>query len=284
MNTRATAQLVVAAMTWGIGYPCAARVLEVVSPERFAGLRFVVGGMLLLGIALVGARSRPGLAQLAREATLGVLAFGIYQLLWIEGLLRAGPGVAAILIATSPLFGIAIAWARGSAIRARAWAGVAASLLGVWLVVGRPGVGAGTLSAPGLVLCLAASAVWAVFVELQRRFSSDAPVRATAIGMLAGALVLLAIPGAGARGSIGAVHVVSFAFIAGVGAFAFVWWSRGVAAIGVARAMPFMYLIPVFAMLASAVWVGEPLTPARVVGAGFVLIGVWAGASARGAP
>jgi drug/metabolite transporter (DMT)-like permease len=281
--TRATAQLLLASMTWGIGYPCAVRVLEVVPPERFAGLRFVAGGMVLLGIVLVRRRSRPRGTQLAREAALGLLAFGLYQLLWIEGILRVGPGVASILISTSPLFGVAIAWTRGSPIRARAWAGLAAGLLGVWLVAGRPGMGAASTSTLGMLLCLGASAVWAVFVELQRRFSSDEPVRATAVGMLAGALLLLAIPASTVPGSIGAAHIASFAFIAGVGAFAFVWWSRGVTAIGVARAMPFMYLIPVFAMLASAVLIGEPLVPMRILGAAFVLIGVWGGVSARGA-
>ncbi len=305
----ATGLVLLAVGSWGLLYPAAATVLEVLPPRRFVGFRFLIGGLLLIGLFVIRRRLRPAAPQgvstsqlesethaapldqprrsaaacLAREAALGLLGYGVYQILWIEGLHKVGPSNASILISTSPLFGVVISRARGEQVRVAGWAGLLVGLLGVWLVAGRPGMtasGGSSASSLGTILSICAAATWAAFVELQRRFTSAEPLRATALGMLAGALVILALPEADPRRihvELEPLHVVCFSFAAIAGAAAFVWWSRGVRTLGVARAMPFMYGIPVVAMCASALLIGERLEITQLVGCACVTLGVWAG-------
>jgi len=305
----ATGLVLLAVGSWGLVYPAAATVLQVLPPRRFVGLRFLAGGLLLIGLFAIHQRLRPaarhavspsqldggphaapldrprrsGTTSLLREAALGLLGYGVYQILWIEGLHKVGPSNASILISTSPLFGVVISRARGEQVRVAGWAGLLAGLLGVWLVAGHPGMtaaGGSSASSLGAMLSIGAAATWAAFVELQRRFTSAEPLRATALGMLAGALMILALTEADPRRThalLAPLHVVCFGFAAIAGAAAFVWWSRGVRTLGVARAMPFMYGIPVVAMCASALLIGERIEITQLVGCACVMLGVWVG-------
>jgi drug/metabolite transporter (DMT)-like permease len=68
----------------------------------------------------------------------------------------------------------------------------------------------------------------------------------------------------------GALYVGVFASAA-----AFLLWNRGVVAVGAGRAAPLMYLMPVYASLMSAAFIGEGVQMYQVAGGCVVLAGLW---------
>lgn len=67
-----------------------------------------------------------------------------------------------------------------------------------------------------------------------------------------------------------AIYVGVFASAA-----AFLLWNRGVMAVGAARAAPLMYLMPVYASVLSAVFIGEGIAIHQIAGGVVVLAGLW---------
>jgi drug/metabolite transporter (DMT)-like permease len=79
-------------------------------------------------------------------------------------------------------------------------------------------------------------------------------------------------------GTLGAVaNVWPAALYVGVfaSAVAFLLWNRGVVAVGAERAAPLMYLMPVYAAILSAVFIGERVQPYQLAGGVLVLAGLW---------
>jgi drug/metabolite transporter (DMT)-like permease len=68
----------------------------------------------------------------------------------------------------------------------------------------------------------------------------------------------------------GALYVGVFASAA-----AFFLWNRGVAQVGPQRAAPLVYMMPVYASVLSAVFIGEGVQPYQVAGGAIVLVGLW---------
>lgn len=68
----------------------------------------------------------------------------------------------------------------------------------------------------------------------------------------------------------GALYVGIFA-----SAVAFLLWNRGVVAVGAERAAPLMYLMPVYASILSALFIGEGVQPYQMAGGALVLAGLW---------
>jgi drug/metabolite transporter (DMT)-like permease len=58
-------------------------------------------------------------------------------------------------------------------------------------------------------------------------------------------------------------------------AAAFLLWNRGVVAVGAERAAPLMYLMPVYASVLSAAFIGERVQPYQLAGGALVLAGLW---------
>lgn len=56
---------------------------------------------------------------------------------------------------------------------------------------------------------------------------------------------------------------------------AFFLWNRGVVQVGPERAAPFMYLMPVYASVLSALFIGEGVQAYQVAGGALVLAGLW---------
>jgi drug/metabolite transporter (DMT)-like permease len=63
---------------------------------------------------------------------------------------------------------------------------------------------------------------------------------------------------------LGTFYIAIFGSVIG-----FLFWSRGVTDLGPARAGQFVHLMPVFGAALSFVFLGEPLSFPRVLGAGF---------------
>jgi len=126
---------------------------------------------------------------------------------------------------------------------------------------------------------LAAVVVWAGYSLLLRRRPADLPQLATLVSSIAVALpMLLPFTLLAASGNplhltvpvlLGTFYVAIFGSVIG-----FLFWSHGVTDLGPARAGQFVHLMPVFGAALAFVFLGEPLSFAQVLGAGFVLFGI----------
>lgn len=111
-------------------------VMRHMSPSALIGFRLMLGAPLLVLAAGLPWQKPPGLGDLGRLAVLGALGISVNQLLFAEGLLRAGPVNASLSILLMPALTLVITAALGIERPGRArLAGVALSFVGAALLL-----------------------------------------------------------------------------------------------------------------------------------------------------
>jgi drug/metabolite transporter (DMT)-like permease len=180
---------------WGSTYLAIRYAVETVPPLLTAAIRHTVAGSLLLGWAMLRG-FRPTLANWIAGLVVGSLFFlvGHGLLHWAQQYVASG--LAAVLIATEPMFILVLSWLTGQQPISRLSAcGLVLGVLGVALLAGvRLTVGDSSFLA--LLAVLASSLSWAVGVVISPKVKlpSDALGR-TAIPLVCGAALLLVAAG-----------------------------------------------------------------------------------------
>ena len=266
-------------LVWGSTYLAIRYAVETIPPLVAAGIRHTIaGGVLLAWACLRG--YRPRREHWVAGVVLGALFFliGHGTLHWAEQ--HVASGLAALLIATEPMFILVLAWAAGQQRISRISAlGLAVGIAGVAIL---SGVELSTKDASllGLLAVLTGSLSWSAGVVLSPRLKlpSDALAR-TAVPLVCGAVMLLA--SAGVTGEFHALHwsQVSMKSILGLGylitfgsivAFtAYTWLLQRCPPAVVAT---HTYANPVVAVLLGWLLAGEQLT-ARVGLASLAILG-----------
>ena len=197
------AALVTVYVVWGSTYLAIAVAERTMPPLLMLSVRFAVAGALLLVWSL-----RRGAARPSRREWVGAAVVGGLLLVVDTGLLalaekRVATGVAALLIASVPLFmAIVERVAYGTRIRRRAALGIGTGLVGVGLLAGA----GGTVEPLGAVALLVAALAWAGGSAYARVAPLPrSPVLAAAMQMLC-AGVMLGVAGVGS-GELGRVHL-----------------------------------------------------------------------------
>lgn len=253
-------------------------------PFTIAAVRFATATIVLwAGARLVGSRLAPlRRADLPLVLGLGITAIAGYNLLFLSGLSLAPATDGAIIVpGTAPVVTMVIA-ARvlGERLRLTTLAGVLVSLAGLLLVV-RPEIGGGSTRLPGDLLFLGGAVLWGTYSVLSRiasrRFD---PVSITLYGAAAGTLLLVApaiAEGGPALLVTGSVSGwLGIGYLALIGTVAgFILFQVGIRTLGASRTASFAYLVPIFGVSSSALFLGEPLAPLTLVGGGIVLAGLW---------
>jgi drug/metabolite transporter (DMT)-like permease len=189
---------------WGSTYLAIRYAVETIPPLVTAGIRHTIAGGILLTWAC--ARGfRPRREHWVAGAIVGALFFliGHGSLHWAEQ--HVASGLAALLIATEPMFILVLAWASGQQKISRLSAlGLAFGAVGVAILTGAE-VSRGDLSLLGLAAVLLGSLSWAagVVISPKLKLPTDALAR-TAVPLVCGAVMLLAT--AGATGEFRALH------------------------------------------------------------------------------
>src|ERR1700751_5985761 len=182
-------------LVWGSTYLAIRYAVATIPPLVAAGIRHTIaGGVLLAWACLRG--YRPRREHWVAGVVLGALFFliGHGTLHWAEQ--PVASGLAALLIATEPMFILVLAWASGQQKISRISAlGLAVGVAGVAILTG------GELSAKnggllGMRAVLVGSLSWAagVVISPQLRLPTDALAR-TAVPLVCGAVMLLAAAG-----------------------------------------------------------------------------------------
>lgn len=189
-------------------------------------------------------------------------------------------GLSSILTSVTPLFTALMAWGWfGEALTRRRLAGLAAGFGGVlWLAWDKAGVKPAAPSSVGLavVACLAAAALYGFSANFTKRYLGQvSPLVVTAGSQLVSALVLAVpaallwpatMPSARAWGALAALSL-------GCTAVAYVLFFRLIARVGASRTVTVTFLIPIFGLFWGALFLGETVTNAMIVGGGLVLAG-----------
>jgi drug/metabolite transporter (DMT)-like permease len=276
-------------VVWGSTYLAIRVGVGHLPPLLLAGTRYVIAGALLYPIARRASAGSPGTADGgARPGARAWLACAVVGVLLLSAgnggvsvaETRLPSGVAAVLVATVPLWMIVFAWpVERQRVTARSAAGLAIGLAGVAVLVGA-GLSGGGMS--GVFIVLGASAAWGFGSVLSHRLPVPGhAMLAASIEMLAGGVVLLAV--AAATGEFSRVHWsavpatawIALAYLIGPGSIlAFTAYGYALSHLPVATVSTYAYVNPVVAVLAGIVFLGEQFSWREGLGAALVVVSV----------
>ena len=253
-------------LVWGSTYLAIRYAVETIPPLVAAGLRHTIAGSVLLAWAWLRGY-RPTRAEWRAGLVIGALFFlvGHGSLHWAEQ--YVGSGLAALLIATEPMFILVLAWLMGRQKISRMSAlGLALGVAGVAVLTGAELTRGSSLL--GLMAVLLGSLSWSagVVVSPRLKLPSDALAR-TAVPLVCGAVMLLIAAGLtgelqatnwasiSLRSLLGLGYLITFGSI--VAFTAYTWLLQQCPPALVAT---HTYANPVVAVLLGWLLAGEPLT------------------------
>ncbi|MFW6199391.1 MAG: DMT family transporter [Gemmatimonadota bacterium] len=282
-------------LIWGVNFPVIKVALAELHPLAFNALRFPLAALVLF--VLVRRRRRPG-PPIRKEDWPLLFALGIlgnigYQLLFIFGLDATLAGNAAILLATTPVWTTLFSTVLGHERPPLAtWLGIFATLGGMVLVVGggSRAIGFEEQALTGDVMMIAAAVVWSAYTvggrDLTRRYGA---LRVTGWTLWVGTagLVAIGIPHL-TRTELSEVSPLAWAGVAYAGVFAlgvaYTLWYNGVRRLGSTTTALYSNLVPVVALVAAWLWLGERPSLVQLVGAAAIIAGITAARVYRPAP
>ena len=269
-------------VVWGSTYLAIRFAVETLPPFTMAGVRFLVAGTLLFGWSR--ARGAPPLTrpQWRTAAVAGVLLLlgGNGLVSWAE--LRVPSGVAALLVASTPMWMALLDWARPGGVRPRpaVWAGLAVGLCGIGVLVGPASVGGTPVDGLGALAVGVAAFSWALGSVYQRNAPRpDSTLLNVGGQMLVGGSALVAVGLAlGERVDVSAVSersawALAYLIVVGalVGYSAYVWLLKVTTP---AKASTYAYVNPLVAVVLGWALAGEALGPRVLGAAGLVVVAV----------
>jgi drug/metabolite transporter (DMT)-like permease len=279
----AHAALLLMVVIWGINFPVAKSALDELTPLAFNALRFPLAALVIfVAVQLRQGARWPEPGDVPRVLGLGIMGNLVYQQFFIFGLNNTRAGNASILLAGTPILTALFSAAAGhERVSGRTWIGVTATFAGIALVVLLGSAGDdGTATLLGDGLMLAASLAWALYTVGSRSLVDKyGPVHFTAwtLGIGAVALFAIGLPDV-LRTDLRAVSAGAWVGVAYAGALsiglAYLIWYYSVQQIGNTRTAAFSNLVPVVALVAAWLQLGEVPRAGQVLGAGIIIGGI----------
>ncbi len=269
-------------VVWGSTYLAIAIAVETLPPLLWAGLRFALAGVLLAAwLAFRRVDLRISRRELAGAAAVGVLLLAVANGLVVLAERTVPSGVAALIVASIPLWIVIYRLIARESVGRDLLAGVLLGLGGVAILV-VPGGLNGTIDPIGALMLFGATLSWALGTFLSPRLQTPRDVLvSTAYQMLAGGVVLLAV-GVG-RGELATVDpatfstrsIVAFAYLVVFGSLvaysAYTWLLQNAS---VSLVSTYAFVNPVVAVLLGALILAEPITPSILIGAAVIVVAV----------
>ena len=252
-------------------------------PITFAAVRFLLASSILFAIIKIRGVALPrGRGDWSLLAKTGVLAFTLNYGLVFWGEQHISSGLAALLQATIPAFGMLIAHAYlpGERLDARKMSGVLLGVAGVGVIFSNQLGAEGTraLAGSAAIVVGAASVAWANVLVKARGAKLDPAVLALGqmvCGLVPLACYALAFEGDPLRMRWTALAVVCLLYLALVGSVAafllYYWLVRNV---DVTKTMLIALVTPLAAVLLGMVTLGEKLSWRTIAGGALIMSGV----------
>lgn len=266
---------------WGATYLFIRFGVETIPPFLMAGARHLIAGSLLYAWVRWHGTERPTRAHWLACAVVGALLLvgGNGSVTWAEQ--RVASGLAALLVATMPLWLVLLDWLRPGGVRPRV--GAALGLLmgfgGVALLVGPAKLGASRVDLLGAIVLVLAALSWAAGSLYSRRGKLPASLLlAAAMQSIAGGAILVALSTVSgewtrldaAQVSLKSLLSLGYLVVCGslLGFTAYIWLLRVTTP---SRVSTYAYINPVVAVLLGWTFAGEPMT-GRMLGATALIV------------
>lgn len=272
---------------WGGTYLAMKFAIETMPPFMMAGIRFMTAGAIVYAWQVSRGASKPTVTQWKNAAIVGglLLLGGNGGVVWAEQMVSSG--IAAIIVATVPLWMALIAWLwqGGSRPSGMVMSGLLIGFMGIILLVKSSGgsdLSGTTTPWVGYAALVAASLSWAIG-SIYSRIAKlpEAPLLAIAMQMLTGGffcLVFGMITGEGGRFDVTVIslqsalalgYLIFFGSI--VGFSAFIWLLK---AADPTIASTYAYVNPIVAVILGWALAGEQMTLQAALAALIIVISV----------
>jgi drug/metabolite transporter (DMT)-like permease len=272
-------------LIWGSTYLGIRIAIETLPPLMTAGLRFIIAGPLLYTWARTRGAPRPTSAQWRAAAIVGglLLLGGNGLVTWGER--RVSSGLAALLVATVPLWMVLLDWLflRGERPAGKVFLGLILGLIGIVLLIGPTDLlGEHHVNLIGVAMLLLAALSWAVGSLYARRAPLPAaPLLGTGMEMIAGGVLLLLASGAKGEwvqvdlASVSLRSWLALAYLTLLGSIvaftAYTWLLRVSTP---ARVATYAYVNPIVAVVLGWAVIGEALTRQTLLAAAVIVLAV----------
>jgi drug/metabolite transporter (DMT)-like permease len=281
---------------WGATFLAVRTVVLVTPPFSAAAVRFFLSGILLLAISRFQKEPWPSVADWKNSAKLGFVMFAIDYacLFWAEQ--RIYSGLAAVISATIPVWIFLAEWliARTQRFSFGMAAGTTLGITGVVLLT-RNSAGTGSAAAHaqshlavvvllGGCIAWAAGSVWSRSLKLPAQQSVRSALQMTTGGIFLGVIALIAgegrqIPHVLLHWTVTTWLCFLYLIVASIVAFtSYVWLLHREPA---GRVATYAYVNPLIAMVLGVALGHEHFGLWQVMGAGLVLLGVFATLTTR---
>ena len=272
-------------LVWGSTYLAIRFGVETIPPFMMAGTRFVLAGVVLYGWARFRGAPRPAGIEWRSAAIIGTLLLfvGNGGVTWAEQ--RVPSGIAALLVATVPIWIVLMDWLWHGAARPRSGVivGLIVGLIGVLMLIGPDQfLGHNRINIAGVGVLLVATVSWAAGSLYSRKAILPAsPLLATSMEMLSGGAVLFLVSAStgefqrfdpamvSMRSWLSVGYLSLFGSI--VGFTAYVWLLRVAHA---SRVATYAYVNPVIAILLGWSLAGEEFTAHMLLAAAIIILAV----------
>jgi len=269
-------------VVWGSTYLAIAIAVQTLPPFLYAGLRFLVAGVILAGwLAFRRVDLRVTRRELQGAAVVGILMLSVANGLVVLAERTVPSGVAALIVASIPLWIVVYRMVSGERVGRDLLAGVLLGLVGVAVLV-VPGGLNGTVDPIGAIMLFVATLAWALGTFLSPRLATPRnALVSTSYQMLAGGVALL-VAGLG-RGELGNLDpatfstpsLIAFAYLVVFGSLvafsAYTWLLQNAS---VSLVSTYAFVNPVVAVVLGALILAEPITPTIVIGAAIIVVAV----------
>ena len=275
--------LAIVYVVWGSTYFAIALVVQTMPPLLTAGARHLTAGVILAAWLFLQHREA---FRLSRREVGGAALVGVLLMAGGNGLVVLGErtvpsGLAALIIASVPLWIVVMRKLTGERVGADLIAGVTLGLAGVAVLV-VPSGASGAVDAIGLVMIITAALSWSTGTFMSQRLSLPRNVFvSSAIQMIAAGLVLVVVGTAFgeaqhvdvARFSTSSLLALGYLVLFGslLAYSAYTWLLQNAP---VSLVSTYAYVNPVVAVFLGTVFLGEAIAPTTMAGAALIIAAV----------
>jgi drug/metabolite transporter (DMT)-like permease len=271
-------------VVWGSTYLAIRFTVDSMPPLLSGGLRFLIAGLLLL-VAVLALAGR-GALRMSRAQLGSGLLIGLLLPAWGNGMVviaeqHVASGLAALLIASVPLYVVVLRRLLGERPAAITLVGVTVGMVGLAvLLLGGPVAGAHGSAGWGPWLVLLAALGWSVGSVASTRLPVPAnPFALAAVEMMAGGTAMMIVGGSiGERLDLGAVttqswiawsYLILFGSLLAFSSYVFILGKLPVSTVAT-----YAYVNPVIAVLLGVLFAGERFGFVQLAGGLIVLCAV----------
>ena len=261
---------------WGVSFMFIRVAAPEFGPVALMAMRVLLASLVLVPLVL----ARKALPEVTHNwkpiATLGVLHYAIPFCLFGYSMLTITGGLSAIINASSPLFAGVIAWLLlGERLNLSQGGGLIIGFAGVVVLVWDKLVVSADMALAILASVLAAFFYGLAAVLARKQLAGVSPTAVSAGSMVTASAILLPVSFWLWPDVAPSAEGWSMAVLLGVlcTAVAFLLYFRLIGNIGPTRAITVTFLVPVFAVLFGAIFIGEELTRSMIVGGAIILAG-----------